>query len=156
LAALGACTVPDRPYRSDHDAAVGPTDPAIDAGVRSVVVTEGVIKLDEGQTSTYHVTLAGPAPTHDITAEFTIDFPALFRVDQPNVVFTAADYQQPHALSFVAYQDADAIDNTAHVIFTSDDLTTQRVQVVIHDDDHQGIHTSSDSIVLPEGTATIV
>src|SRR5262249_15289150 len=41
-------------------------------------------------------------------------------------------------------------------IFTSDDLTTQRVQVVIHDDDHQGIHTSSDSIVLPEGTATIV
>jgi hypothetical protein len=155
--AAGACTVPDRPYRSTTDSgAPNPPDAAIDGGVSTLVLSDGPIMLDEGATHVYHVALTGPAPTHNITVELASDAPDLFRAEQPHVVFTAADYQDPHALSLVAYQDADAVDDAAHLTFTSDDLAEERVQVVIKDDDVQAILASPSSLLMPEGSAQAI
>ena len=127
---------------------------------RAVEMSETRLRLDEGSSATYTVTLS-TQPTGPVTVRPAVPNNRDVTVSPLSLSFTTADWDQPKSVTVTAAVDADGLDDTATVTHTvsgadygSNHVTARDLPVAITDlveTESIALSVSPDSV--PEGSS---
>jgi hypothetical protein len=126
----------------------------LDKDVQNIHVAPSTLTLVEGGTAGSLQVSLTKMPSSNVTVTAMSANPEV-QLAQSTLVFTPSNYDVAQTIAVIALQDANLVDESTVITFSSAGLTPQTVNVTVQDDDVQKIIESAPpSIVINEGQST--
>ncbi len=122
---------------------------------QAILAGAPTVTVGEGQNATLGVRLAFQPAANVQVAVASAD-PGAATVAPANLVFTAANWNQPQNVTIAGLQDDDVTDDPTAVRLTSAGLAEVAVPVTVDDDDVQAIQLSAATLTVAEGATGFV
>ncbi|MCB9653596.1 MAG: hypothetical protein H6729_05645 [Deltaproteobacteria bacterium] len=126
-----------------------------DDDVQSLLVSTASLVVDEGASVSFSVSLAFE-PDADFDVQILSSDATIVTAAPATLTFTAANYAVPQTVDVAGAQDDDVRDESAKIGVAGLGLAPAVVDVVVHDDDSQGLVVSPVSLSLIEGGSDLI
>ncbi|MBK8010329.1 MAG: hypothetical protein IPK13_03215 [Deltaproteobacteria bacterium] len=120
-----------------------------------LIVSAASLVVGEGQVVDFEVSLAFE-PDGDLDVQLLSSDAAAASVSPATLTFTPANHAIPQSVGVLGAEDDDVRDESARITVSSPGLALASVDVVVDDDDSQGIAVSPVSISLIEGGSELI
>ena len=133
-----------------------------DADGAALSITGDQVQLTEGGEDGEFTVVLAAVPLSNVTVTVNVPDDADFTIDEEELPFTTANWDEPQTVTLTATDDDDAVGaESVDLTFAAEgggygdvDLTTVTVGVTVTDDDVAGIQVSATALEVREGAST--
>ena len=121
-----------------------------DNDTQALQVSSNSLEINEGESTTFNVTLAYQ-PAGTVTVELNTADADAASISATSLTFNSGNYNQAQVITVGGVQDEDIANENVTISVSSAGLTTENINVVVTEDDTQSLVVSDSTLTVIEG-----